>query len=150
MSSLEYPFAAVPAPGTTLEVAPGVRWLSMPLPFQLDHINLWLLEDGDGFTVVDTGIGNAQTRALWEQILTRKVKRVILTHYHPDHAGNAAWLLARDGAPMWTTQGEYLTAHAVRSSSAGYTADAVLAVFRANGLDAERLKGMAEMRGNNR
>ncbi|HEV7477639.1 MAG TPA: MBL fold metallo-hydrolase [Burkholderiales bacterium] len=149
-SSLEYPFAEVPAPGATLEVAPGVRWLSMPLPFQLDHINLWLLEDGDGSTVVDTGIGNAQTRALWEQILTRKVKRVILTHYHPDHAGNAAWLLARDGAPMWTTQGEYLTAHAVRSSSAGYTADAVLAVFRANGLDAERLKGMAEMRGNNR
>ena len=152
MSSLEYPFAEVPAPGTALRVAPGVHWLSMPLPFQLDHINLWLLEDGDGLTVVDTGIGNAQTRTLWEQILVArgKVKRVILTHYHPDHAGNAAWLFTRDGAPMWTTQGEYLTAHAVRSSSAGYTAEAVLAVFRANGLDAERLKGMAAMRGNNR
>jgi glyoxylase-like metal-dependent hydrolase (beta-lactamase superfamily II) len=150
MSSLDYPFAEVPAPGATLDVAPGVRWLSMPLPFQLDHINLWLLDDEDGVTVVDTGIGNSQTRALWEKILTAKVKRVILTHYHPDHAGNAAWLLARDGAPMWTTQGEYLTAHAVRSSSAGYTADAVLAVFRANGLDAERLQGMAAMRGNNR
>jgi len=151
MSSLEYPFAEVPAPGATLEVAPGVRWLSMPLPFQLDHINLWLVADGEGWTVVDTGIGNAQTRALWEKIIGKaRISRVILTHYHPDHAGNAAWLLARDGAPMWTTQGEYLTAHAVRSSSAGYTADAVLAVFRANGLDAERLKGMAEMRGNNR
>ena len=150
-SSLEYPYAEVPAPGATLEVAPGVRWLSMPLPFQLDHINLWLLEDGDGLTVVDTGIGNAQTRALWEKIIgNNKIIRVILTHYHPDHAGNAAWLLARDGAPMWTTQGEYLTAHAVRSSSAGYTADAVLKVFRANGLDAERMKGMAQMRGNNR
>jgi glyoxylase-like metal-dependent hydrolase (beta-lactamase superfamily II) len=155
MSSLEYPFAEVPAPGATLAVAPGVRWLSMPLPFQLDHINLWLLEDDDekeaGLTVVDTGIGNAQTRALWEKIIGKnKIKRVILTHYHPDHAGNAAWLLARDGAPMWTTQGEYLTAHAVRSSGAGYTADAVLKVFRANGLDAERLTGMAAMRGNNR
>jgi len=151
MSSLDYPFAEVPAPGATLEVAPGVRWLSMPLPFQLDHINLWLLQDGDGITIVDTGIGNAQTRALWEQIIGKtRINRVILTHYHPDHAGNAAWLLARDGAPMWTTQGEYLTAHAVRSSGAGYTADAVLAVFRANGLDAERLQGMAVMRGNNR
>jgi glyoxylase-like metal-dependent hydrolase (beta-lactamase superfamily II) len=150
-STLDYPFAEVPAAGTTLEVAPGVRWLSMPLPFQLDHINLWLVADGEGWTVVDTGIGNAQTRALWEKIIGKaRISRVILTHYHPDHAGNAAWLLARDGAPMWTTQGEYLTAHAVRSSSAGYTADAVLAVFRANGLDAERLKGMAEMRGNNR
>src|SRR5687767_9741155 len=150
MSSLEYPFASVPAPAATLEVAPGVRWLSMPLPFQLDHINLWLLEEGDGVTVVDTGIGNDETRALWQKILTGRVGRVILTHYHPDHAGNADWLCRRDGAQMWTTQGEYLTAHAVRSSSAGYTADAVLSVFRANGLDAERLTGMAAMRGNNR
>ena len=150
MSSLHYPFPDVPAPGATVEVAPGVRWLSMPLPFALDHINLWLLDDGEGHTVVDTGIGNPETRGLWEKILDRRVGRVILTHYHPDHAGNADWLCRRDGAQMWTTQGEYLTAHAVRSSSAGYTADAVLAVFGANGLDAERLKGMAAMRGNNR
>lgn len=151
MSSLEYPWAQTPARGSATQVAPGVHWISMPLPFQLDHINLWLIEDEDGLTVVDTGIGNAETRALWEKILLDrgKVKRVVLTHYHPDHAGNAAWLCAR-GAPMWTTQGEYLTAHAVRSSGAGYTAEAVLAVFRSNGLDAERLEGMAAMRGNNR
>jgi len=151
MSSLVYPFAEVPAPGSTLQVAPGVRWLSMPLPFQLDHINLWLLDDTDRATIVDTGIGNEKTRALWGGILEgRKVGRVVLTHYHPDHAGNADWLCRRDGAQMWTTQGEYLTAHAVRASGAGYTAEAVLGVFRANGLDAERLKGMAAFRGNNR
>jgi glyoxylase-like metal-dependent hydrolase (beta-lactamase superfamily II) len=142
MSSLEYPFPEVPAPATTTEVAPGIRWLSMPLPFQLDHINLWLLEDS---TIVDTGIGNAETRFLWEKILGKeKVKRIVLTHYHPDHAGNAAWLCSRHGAELWTTQGEYLTAHAVRTSTAGYTADAVLAVFRKNGLDEERA---ARMRG---
>ena len=140
--SLEYPFPEVPEAGTTLEVAPGIHWLSMPLPFQLDHINLWLLEDGEGWTVVDTGIGNAQTRSLWEGILHKTVKRVILTHYHPDHAGNAAWLCQRYHAELWTTQGEYLTAHAVRSSSAGYTADAVLSVFRRNGLDEERAARM--------
>jgi glyoxylase-like metal-dependent hydrolase (beta-lactamase superfamily II) len=145
--SLRYPFPEVPAPGTTIEVAPGVRWLSMPLPFQLDHINLWLVEDVEGemrgWTVVDTGIGNADTRSLWEKILEgKKVKRVVLTHYHPDHAGNAAWLCERHGAELWTTQGEYLTAHAVRTSSAGYTADAVLAVFRKNGLEEERAARM--------
>src|SRR5688572_27495048 len=141
--SLQYPFPEVPAPGTTLEVAPGIHWLSMPLPFQLDHINLWLVEDEDGWTVIDTGIGNAQTRALWEQILVNKaVKRVIVTHYHPDHAGNAAWLCQRYGVELWMTQGEYLTAHAVRSSSAGYTTDAVLSVFRKNGLDEQRASGM--------
>ena len=69
--SLAYPFPQVPAPGTTIEVAPGIHWLSMPLPFQLDHINLWLIEDEDGWTVVDTGIGNEQTRALWQQILDK-------------------------------------------------------------------------------
>jgi glyoxylase-like metal-dependent hydrolase (beta-lactamase superfamily II) len=140
--SLQYPFPEVPAPGTTTEVAPGIHWLSMPLPFALDHINLWLVEDGDGWTVIDTGIGNAATRALWEQILSKAVKRVIVTHYHPDHAGNADWLCQRYGVELWMTQGEYLTAHAVRTSSAGYTTDAVLSVFRRNGLDEQRAAGM--------
>ena len=141
--SLAYPFPEVPAPGTTIEVAPGVHWLSMPLPFQLDHINLWLIEEDGGWTVVDTGIGNEQTRALWERILHGKaVKRVIVTHYHPDHAGNAAWLCQRYGVELWMTQGEYLTAHAVRSSTAGYTTEAVLSVFRKNGLDEQRAAGM--------
>src|SRR5688572_19154345 len=148
MSLLQYPFASLPAPGTTTEVAPGVRWLSMPLPFQLDHINLWLVGED---TIVDTGIGDDKTRALWETILDgKKIGKIVLTHYHPDHAGNAAWLCGRFGAELWTTQGEYLTAHAVRSASAGYTADAVLDVFRRNGLDPARQKEMAAMRGNNR
>jgi glyoxylase-like metal-dependent hydrolase (beta-lactamase superfamily II) len=119
----------------------------MPLPFQLDHINLWLVEDEGAWTIVDTGIGNEPTRSLWERLSLTDVKRVILTHYHPDHAGNAAWLCKRFGAELWTTQGEYLTAHAVRSASAGYTTDAVLAVFGKNGLDEERRARMA-MRGN--
>jgi glyoxylase-like metal-dependent hydrolase (beta-lactamase superfamily II) len=136
---LQYPFPEVPAPGTTVEVAPGIHWLSMPLPFALDHINLWLAEEEEGWTVIDTGIGNPETRALWEKILgTKRVQRVIVTHYHPDHAGNAAWLCQRYGVELWMTQGEYLTAHAVRTASAGYTTDAVLSVFRKNGLDEER------------
>lgn len=152
MSSPQYPFPELPAPGTTLEVARGVRWLRMPLPFQLDHINLWLLEDEGGWTVVDTGIGNAETRALWAQLLENELKnqtvrRVVLTHYHPDHAGNAAWLCGKFGVELWTTQGEYLTAHAVRAAGAGYTSDAVLAVFRRNGLDDARRKEMTP-RGN--
>ncbi len=146
MSALDYPFAELPPPGTTREVATGVRWLRMPLPFQLDHINLWLIADGDGWTIVDTGIGNATTRELWETLFSSlgdpKVKRVVLTHYHPDHAGNAAWLCERFGVEMWMTQGEYLTAHAVRDSAAGYTGDAVLEVFRKNGLDEARLGAM--------
>ena len=151
-SSLQYPWSETPPAGTTLEVAPGVHWLSMPLPFQLDHINLWLLKDGAGWTVVDTGIGDEKTRSLWERIFSafRNVTRVILTHYHPDHAGNAAWICKRFGAELWTTQGEYLTAHAVRASGAGYTTQAVLSVFSKNGLNEEQLHAMSAIRGNNR
>ena len=80
-----------------LEVAPGVRWLRMPLPFQLNHINLWLIEEKDGWTIVDTGINSQDTRTLWEKIFAEKlggkpVVRVIGTHLHPDHIGLAGWL----------------------------------------------------------
>jgi len=103
-SILEYPHAAPPAPGETLQVAPGVHWLRMPLPFALDHINLWLLEDeldgNAGWTFIDCGIGDDATRALWERIFAgriagRPVRRLVVTHHHPDHAGLASWLSGR-------------------------------------------------------
>ena len=140
MTALEYPFADPPAPGTATEVAPGVHWLRMALPFQLDHINLWLLEDGAEWLLIDTGLGNQTTRELWERVLkdrigTKAVRRVLVTHYHPDHAGNAAWLCARTGADLWMTRGEYLTVHAARHGAAGYSPEAQRDLFRANGLD---------------
>jgi glyoxylase-like metal-dependent hydrolase (beta-lactamase superfamily II) len=139
----EYPFANPPAPGTAAEVAPGVHWLRMALPFQLDHINLWLLEDQDGWLIIDSGLGNDATRALWETIFADKigakpVRRVLVTHYHPDHAGNAAWLCKRFDATLWMTRGEFLTVHAARNNTAGYTTEAQIALFRANGLDEAR------------
>src|SRR5438445_58417 len=99
-STLEFPFSAPPGGRATHEVAPDVLWLRMPLPFALDHINLWLLADGDGWTQVDTGYGDAPTRALWNShfattLGAHPITRVIATHYHPDHLGNAAWLCQR-------------------------------------------------------
>lgn len=151
-SSLDFPFPTPPAPGSVTQVAPGVLWLRMPLPFQLDHINLWLLRDDDGWSIVDSGIGNGATRELWQKVFAAAlgglpVRSVIVTHYHPDHAGNAAWLCERFAAELWMTQGEYLTAHAVRAGGAGYTTEAVLRVFRRNGLDEAHAAKMAT-RGN--
>jgi glyoxylase-like metal-dependent hydrolase (beta-lactamase superfamily II) len=136
----DYPFPDPPAPGTTLEVAPGVHWLRMALPFQLDHINLWLLADDGGWLIIDSGLGNDATRTLWEKIFAERiaskpVPRVLVTHYHPDHAGNAAWLCGKTGAELWMTRGEFLTVHAARNSSAGYTTEAQMELFRSNGLD---------------
>ena len=143
MTVPDYPFAEPPAPGTTREVAPGVHWLRMALPFALDHINLWMLEDGDQWLLIDSGLGNEPTRALWDRIFADKlvskpVTRVLITHYHPDHAGNAAWLCQRSGAELWMTRGEFLTVHAARNSSAGYTTEAQMGLFRSNGLDQAR------------
>lgn len=105
---LVYPHGdTLPEPGTTMEVAPGVRWLRMALPFALDHINLWLLRDRldgrEGWSIVDCGIANDATRATWEQVFASELQglpvlRVIVTHLHPDHIGLAAWLTER-----WTT-----------------------------------------------
>ena len=115
LTPLQFPVAAPPPPGETLAIAPGVHWLRMPLPFALDHINLWLLEDGAGWTIVDTGYAMARTQELWEQIFALRlggwpVTRVIVTHYHPDHIGLADWLTQRWRAPLWVTEKEWLSA----------------------------------------
>lgn len=107
----------------------------MGLPIELDHINLWLLEDDGGWTIIDSCIADEATRAAWETVFAttlggRPVRKVLVTHYHPDHAGNAAWLCQRFAVPLWMTRGEYLTAHAARSGSAGYSTASQVALFR--------------------
>jgi len=125
----------------------------MVLPFALDHINLWLLDDEKdgvaGFTIVDSGLSNDATREAWVKIFAahlggRPVHRLIVTHYHPDHAGNAGWLVERFGCEMWMTQGEYLTAHAVMDNAAGYSPEASVALYKANGMDSTHDDGLAK------
>jgi glyoxylase-like metal-dependent hydrolase (beta-lactamase superfamily II) len=102
----------IPAAGQAVAVAPGVFWVRMPLPFALDHINLWLLDDGDGWTMVDTGVLSDDTKHHWERILDAhlggaRLNRLVCTHSHPDHMGLAGWVAETLGAELWTTQGEW-------------------------------------------
>src|SRR5581483_7002129 len=150
--SLEYPFGDPPAPAATLEVAPGIAWLRMPLPFALDHINLWLLDDGHGATLVDCAYGSAATRELWERhfattLRDRPLRRIIATHYHPDHVGNAQWLCERAGCTLSMTHAEFMTAHAVVDERAGYDVDRMVALFRQHGMAEEHIAAM-RARGN--
>lgn len=144
--SLQYPFPQIPAAGELTEVAPGVFWLRMPLPFQLDHINLWLLRDVDGWTIIDTGFPDDAVRSTWQDILKSldgPVKRLIVTHFHPDHLGLASWLMAETGASLWMTTGEFLTAHAVWNEVAGHGARFMVEQFRQHGLAGEQLAKFA-------
>ena len=116
LRGLHYPFGRhVPEGGNLLEVAPGVFWLRMPIPFALDHINLWVLDDGDGWAIVDTGVQTTAGKALWRAAFDgplkgRPVKRVIVTHYHPDHLGLAGWLCKKWQIPLEIARTEYLLA----------------------------------------
>jgi glyoxylase-like metal-dependent hydrolase (beta-lactamase superfamily II) len=107
-------FDRIPEPGEVFEVAPGVGWVRMPLQLTgLSHINLWLLADGDGWTIVDTGMRTDVIQQAWEAVFARHlggrpVTRVICTHFHPDHMGQAGWLTERWGCRLWATRREWL------------------------------------------
>ncbi len=142
LPAIDYAWTAPPPPGTAIEVAPGVRWLRMPLPFALDHINLWLLEEMDGWTLVDCGIADAATRALWETHFTatlggRPILKIVATHCHPDHLGNAAWLSERFGCMVTMTHGEFMSAHAIIDERAAHSPRDTCELFGRHGMAPE-------------
>lgn len=115
-AGLDYPLNGVPEVGETMEILPGLHWVRMPLPFSLKWINLWLIDDGEpGWTIVDTGMPMPDTKAAWRKIFDDKLEgrpvwRIIVTHMHPDHVGNAGWLSRKfPGAELWMSQLEYIT-----------------------------------------
>lgn len=144
-AELHYPLGhALPPVGSTIEVAPGVRWVRMALPFALDHINLWLLRDRDddgrcGWAIVDCGITNDATRAAWEQVFAHElgglpVLRVIVTHMHPDHMGLAHWLTERWQCRLWISATDYHVARIASQSTTGFGGDSAAAFFARHGL----------------
>lgn len=110
---LEFPFPEPPAIGEIREVAPGIVWARIPLPFRLDHVNVYLIEDDGGWAILDTGIAHDDTRAAWEALFAGplagwRITKVIVSHHHPDHIGLAGWLCERFGAPLLASQTCYL------------------------------------------
>ncbi|MEM6440323.1 MAG: MBL fold metallo-hydrolase [Pseudomonadota bacterium] len=113
-TGVRFPWAEPPEPGQAIEIAEGVLWARMPLPMRLDHVNVYLLDDGTGWTVVDTGFRGNDARQAWETLIDgplagKPVTRVVVTHHHPDHIGMAGWFMARE-AELWTTRTAYVFA----------------------------------------
>ncbi len=147
-NGLHYPFGSrIPEQGMMFEVADGVFWLRMPLPFGLDHINLWVLDDDDGWVIVDTGVNMPRTRGHWETLLAgpmadKPVRRVIVTHYHPDHIGLAGWLCRRFGVPLEITRGEFLLARMLCLDTADAPPDEAVAFSVRAGWPADAIAAM--------
>ena len=150
VSSVVFPFAEAPPTGTAVEVAPGILWTRVPLPFRLDHVNVYLARDCAGWAVIDTGIDNAATRAVWEALAAGPLAgapptRLIVTHHHPDHIGLAGWLCKRFQMPMLSSETCYLGCLNI-SLNPRSTDNAVYRDFYGrHGLDAEATAAVATL-----
>jgi glyoxylase-like metal-dependent hydrolase (beta-lactamase superfamily II) len=149
-TALDYLYDRNPEPGTVLDIAPGVRWLTMPLPSSLNHINLWLLEDGDGVALVDTGIFSNTSKEVWQGVFAgalkgRKVTRLIVTHAHPDHIGLAGWLTETHGIELWISRTEWEMGRRFSLEPGKILVESGAALFRRGGLGSEA-EAMAQAR----
>ena len=111
--SIKYELNSRPANGETLNIVDGIEWLRMPLPFSLNHINLWLLRDGNRWAIVDTGVGTSETRSIWQQVFEGAMvgdpaSHIIATHMHPDHVGCAGFLAHHFDVDLWMSRDEYM------------------------------------------
>lgn len=144
MKSIQYELESRPADGETLPIADGVLWLRMPLPFALNHINLWLLRDEGGWVIADTGVDTKTSRDLWRKVFAgsmggQPATHVIATHLHPDHVGCADWLVTEFGVDLWMTREEYLLCRILIGDTGKEAPPEGLRFYRAAGFSDEQI-----------
>lgn len=138
MSLIRFPFETAPAEGEVQEVAEGILWARLPLPMALDHVNVFALDDGDGWTLIDSGLNSRRARAIWNNLLTgplagKPVRRLIVTHHHPDHVGLAGWFQDM-GAELCMTRTAWLYARMLTLDEQPRATPQAMAFYRAAGL----------------
>jgi glyoxylase-like metal-dependent hydrolase (beta-lactamase superfamily II) len=141
--ALDYLDVEPPAPGHALEVSPGLRWARIPLPMELNHINVWLLRLADGWMLVDTGLSHDVCREAWQTLEAEHLdglplQRIFITHDHPDHMGLSGWLHQRHGAPVWMSELGHRSTHDFLAASPTLLRDQQHAFVTAHGMDVER------------
>lgn len=136
---IRYPWDTPPEEGEAIEIADGVLWIRLPLPMKLDHVNVYALDDGDGWTVVDTGFASKRGKAIWTRLMEgplagKPVTRVIVTHHHPDHVGLAGWLKSEFGAELVTTRTAWLMARMLQMDEQPLPSAETLAFWQGCGM----------------
>lgn len=143
-AGIRYPWSEPPAEGDAIEVAPGVLWMRLPLPMKLDHVNVYALDEGDSWTLIDAGFSSKKTRAIWGKLLAgplagKPVGRIVVTHHHPDHVGLAGWFQSEHGADLWSTRTAWLMARMLTLDEQPSAPPETLAFWRSCGMDADIL-----------
>ncbi|MCX8953189.1 MBL fold metallo-hydrolase [Ruegeria sp. NA] len=147
---IRYPWSEPPAQGEATEIAQGVLWMRLPLPMALDHVNIYALDDGDSWTVIDTGLSSNKTRRIWEALMAgplagKPIRRVVVTHHHPDHVGNAGWFQTEHGAELVTSRTSWLFARMLTLDVQETWPQETLDFYRSAGMASEVLnKRMAD------
>lgn len=141
-SKLTFPIAVPPPPGWVTDIAPGIRWLRLPLPYRLDHVNIYLIENEGGWTALDSGLGDDPCREAWQAALAGPLKRqglksLIVSHFHPDHVGLAGWLCERFGLDLAMPRPEYLHSLLLQFAPADYGEEVFRPFYKRHGLSAE-------------
>ena len=141
-SKLTYPIPVAPPPGTVTDVAPGIRWLRLPLPYRLDHVNIYLIENEGGWTALDSGLGTDDCKAAWQAALAgplkgQALKSLIVSHFHPDHVGLAGWLCEQYSLELTMPRPEYLHTLLLQFAPGDYGEAVFRPFYQRHGLSAE-------------
>lgn len=138
-----------PPAGSLTPITENLRWLRCGLPFRLNHINLWLLREGDGWVIVDTGLGNETTQKIWLNVFSKELaparpQRVICTHFHPDHMGCAGWLVKHYDLPFYAPLTEWAFGQMMSLCPPERYAGIISRYYTRFGLSGDRLNSVME------
>ena len=147
--NLVYPFDTLPQPGRMLKIDNGVYWVRMSLPFALNHINLWVLKDDNGWVVVDTGVASADIKSNWRKCFSgdmngESVNKIIVTHLHPDHIGLAGWMNKKFSAPLYMSRSDYLMCRMLVSDTGREAPEEGKSLYRSAGFTEDELDAYSE------
>ena len=106
----------------------------------LDHVNVYVIDEGDSWTIIDTGFWSKKTQSIWSEIKEKwfsdkPIGKVIVTHHHPDHVGLAGWFQTEFKADLWMSRTAWLMARMLRLDYQKLPTEETINFWRRAGMD---------------